>query len=73
MAIKIVYYRETLDSFGRSESSMKPAIIAAVLKDPDNFTDDMMFEAEGGMIFAIDDLVGQEVQVGEEVIRVTDL
>ena len=73
MAIKIVYYRETLDSFGRSESSMKPAIIAAVLKDPENFTDDMVFEAEGGRLFDIDELVDQEVQVGEEVFTVKDL
>lgn len=73
MPIRIVYYRETLDSFGRSESSMKPDIISKVLKDPDNFTDDMMFEAEGGMIFDIDGLVGQEVQVGEEAFTVKDI
>ncbi len=72
MAIKIIYYHETIDSWGRSESSFKPHIIAEVLKDTENFTDDMTFEDDRKRRYSIDDLIGKEVQVGEEIFTVED-
>jgi hypothetical protein len=61
MAIKIVYYSEVIDNWGRTESSTKPEVISKILKDPDNFTDDMSFEDENGRVYDIDDLIGKEV------------
>jgi hypothetical protein len=61
MAIKIVYYSEVIDNWGRTESSTKPEVISKILKDPDNFTDDMSFEDENGKVYNIDDLIGKEV------------
>jgi len=61
--IKIVYYEETVDNWGRKESSTKGDIIFSVLNDPDNFTDDMHFEGDNGRIYFIDELIGKEVLV----------
>jgi hypothetical protein len=61
--IKIVYYSEVIDNWGRTESSTKPEVISKILKDPDNFTDDMSFEDENGRVYDIDDLIGKVVVV----------
>lgn len=63
MAIKIIYYSEVIDNFGRTESSMKGGIIFAALNDTDNWTDDMVFEDEDGRKYSIDELVEKEVSV----------
>jgi hypothetical protein len=61
MAIKITYYSEVIDNFGRQESSTKGQIIFSVLNDVENFNDDMQFEDSEGNIYYIDDLIGKEV------------
>lgn len=61
--IKIVYWSETIDNWGRTESSSKPQTIHSVLNDPANFTDDMEFEGPNGEVYFIDDLIGKEVSV----------
>jgi hypothetical protein len=63
MAIKIVYYSEVIDNFGRTESSMKGEIIFAALNNVEDWNDDMVFEGLNGRKYSIDDLIGQEVQV----------
>lgn len=59
--IKITHYKETLDNWGRTNSSNKGVIIFSVLNDPDDFNDDMEFEDDNGKIYSIDDLIGKEV------------
>jgi hypothetical protein len=61
MAIKIVYYSEVIDNWGRTESSTKPEVISRILKDRSNYNDDMSFEDENGRVYDIDDLIGKEV------------
>ena len=61
--IKIVRYSETVDNWGRTESSSKPQIIHSILKDSDNFSDDMVFEGPNSEVYFIDDLIGKEVVV----------
>jgi hypothetical protein len=63
MAIKIVYYSETIDNFGRTESSAKGHNIFSVLSSPMDWSDDMTFEDDAGNIYFIDDLIGKEVCV----------
>jgi len=63
MAIKIVYYSEVIDNWGRTESSAKGDIIFAALNNVDEWTDDMTFEDENGQKYFIDDLAGKEVCV----------
>ena len=63
MAIKIVYYSEVIDNWGRTESSMKGEIIFAALNNVDDWTDDMVFEDKGGRKYSIDMLAGKEVNV----------
>ena len=65
--IKIVYYSEVIDNWGRTESSTKPDVISKILKDTDNFNDDMSFEDENGRVYNIDDLIGKEVVVNGDV------
>ena len=63
MAIKIIYYSEVIDNWGRTESSMKGHNIFSVLNTPMDWTDDMVFEGEDGRKYSIDDLTGKEVSV----------
>jgi hypothetical protein len=63
MAIKIIYYSEVIDNWGRTESSMKGDIIFAALNNVEDWTDDMMFEGEDGRRYSIDELAGKEVCV----------
>lgn len=62
--IKITYYEEVIDNWGRTESSIKPEIIKSVLTNQKDWNDDMTFEDEGGKKYFIDDLIGKEVEVG---------
>ncbi len=61
--IKIVYYSEVIDNWGRTESSAKGHTIFSVLNNPDEWTDDMVFEDDERNKYFIDDLVGKEVMV----------
>lgn len=61
--IKIVYYSEVIDNFGRTESSAKGHNIFSVLNNPMDWTDDMIFEDDGGRKYFIDELIGKQVQV----------
>lgn len=63
MAIRIIYYSEVIDNWGRTESSMKGDIIFSVLNNVDEWNDDMVFEDDGGRKYSIDDLTGKEVSV----------
>lgn len=65
MAIKIVYYSEVIDNWGRTESSKKGPIIFDVLNNPDEWSDDMAFFDERGCKYFIDNLVGKEVMVAD--------
>ena len=62
-AIRIIYYSEVIDNWGRTESSMKGHNIFSVLNNPMDWTDDMIFEDDKGRKYSIDDLVGKEVSV----------
>lgn len=62
-AIKIVYYTETIDNWGRTESSSKAELIYNILKNSDDFTDDMEFEDDKGRVYDIDSLIGKKVIV----------
>jgi hypothetical protein len=61
--IKIVYYTETIDNLGRTESSCKPDYIYNALMNVDDWTDDMKFEDSNRNIYFIDDLQGKKVCV----------
>lgn len=63
MAIKIIYYSEVIDNWGRMEASMRGDIIFAALSNVEEWTDDMMFEDDKGQKYFIDELVGKEVSV----------
>ena len=60
-----MYYKETIDNWGRIEASMKGPIIYNVLHNPDEFTDDMMFEDDKGKWYNIDELIGKEIQLND--------
>jgi hypothetical protein len=62
-AIRIIYYSEVIDNWGRTESSMKGHNIFSVLNNPMDWTDDMIFEDDKGRKYSIDDLAGKEVSV----------
>jgi len=59
--IKITYYEEVIDNWGRTESSSNPDSIAAVLRNDSEWSDDMHFEDANGRVYFIDDLIGQTV------------
>ena len=61
--IKIIYYSEVIDNWGRTESSTKGHNIFLVLNNPMEWNDDMVFEDEVGNKYFIDDLIGKQVSV----------
>lgn len=63
MAIKIIYFEETLDNWGKKESSEKPERIHKALTSTEEWNDDMVFEGENNQIYFIDDLIGKDVEV----------
>lgn len=61
--IKITYYSETIDNWGRTESSSNGDVIQRILMNAEDWNDDMQFEDENGQVYFIDDLIGKEVSV----------
>lgn len=61
--INIIYYREIVDNWGRTESSRRGSIIFNVLNNVEDWTDDMIFESSDGNLYHIDDLAGKLVSV----------
>lgn len=73
MAIKIVFYSEVIDNWGRTTSSNKSEIIFSVLNDTENFNDDMTFEDDNGRCYSIDELINKEVLLeGMDIFIVPD-
>lgn len=70
--IEIVYYSEVIDNWGRTESSQKPNLIKDILKDEAAWTDDLTFEDKQGNVYYVDDLVGKQVKVGNEVFTIKE-
>jgi hypothetical protein len=72
---KIIQIKEVVDNWGNETFVTASHQIKKVLQDPESWTDDMMFlyelNGERGNCL-IDDLIGQEVFVGNEVILVTE-
>ena len=72
--IKIVYFSEVIDNWGRTESTFKPETIHKILNMPEEFNDDMTFEGENDQVYFIDDLIGKEVLIeGYPVFTVPDV
>ena len=63
MAIKIVYYEETLDNWGKKDSTENPEKIHQALTRGEEWNDDMVFQDDTGQIYFIDDLLGKEIMV----------
>jgi len=63
MEIKIVYYEETLDNWGKKDSSENPETIHKVLTNGEEWNDDMVFRDESGQIYFIDDLLGKNISL----------
>jgi len=68
--INIVYYSEVIDNWGRTESSREPARLKEVLQAVEEFTDDMTFEDNTGHTYFIDELIGHQVKIGDDVFVV---
>jgi len=68
MVTNITYYSEVIDNWGRTESSSKPDRIYDILINPDEWTDDMIFEDDKGKIYYIDDLIGKKVSIHNIVL-----
>jgi hypothetical protein len=71
-AIEIVYYEETIDNWGRKESSRKPINIEKLLKSPDDWSDDQTFQDKLGKIYFIDDLIDKTVKVNGKTFKVVE-
>jgi hypothetical protein len=67
--INIVFYEE-FGNWGRTESSRDPARLKEVLQTVEEFTDDMTFEDNTGHIYFIDDLIGHQVKIGDDIFIV---
>jgi len=61
--MKIVRLEETIDNWGRTETTSLPSEIAEILRDPETWTDDQIFYDEENRPFFIDDLIGKEVEL----------
>jgi len=61
--MKIVRLEETIDNWGRTETTNLPSEIAEILRDPETWTDDQIFYDERNRPFFIDDLIGKEVEL----------
>ena len=62
--IEIVWFSEVIDNWGRTKSSSDPKIIKKVLKNYEEWTDDMSFKDKIGNYYYIDDLIGKKIKVG---------
>jgi len=63
--INIIYYSQTIDNRGRTESSSRGHNIFSMLNDPLNWSDDLFFEDNKGNIYSIDDLEGKTIHIPE--------
>jgi hypothetical protein len=71
--MKIVRLEETIDNWGRTETTNLPSEIAEILRDPETWTDDQIFYDERNRPFFIDDLIGKEVELeGIETFKVEE-
>ena len=71
--MKIVRLEETIDNWGRTETTDLPSEIAEILRDPETWTDDQIFYDEENRPFFIDDLIGKEVELeGIETFKVEE-
>jgi hypothetical protein len=71
--MKIVRLEETIDNWGRTETTNLPSEIAEILRDPETWTDDQIFYDEENRPFFIDDLIGKEVELeGIETFKVEE-
>lgn len=61
--IKITYYSEVIDNYGRTESSRRGEYIYNALMNVDEWSDDITFEDPAGYKYFIDDLIGKSVLV----------
>ena len=72
---KIIKITETVDNWGGVDTYATTSEVKSYLKDPAYFSDDAWIEYEEngnkGVCF-IDDLIGHEVMVGEEIILVKE-
>jgi hypothetical protein len=70
---KILKITETVDNWGGVDTYETPKDIKSFLEDPSSFSDDVTFEfvedEKKGICF-IDDLIGHEVMVGDDIILV---
>jgi hypothetical protein len=71
----IIKITETVDNWGGVDSYVTTSELKSYLEDPAYFSDDAWIEYEEngnkGVCF-IDDLIGHEVMVGEEIILVKE-
>jgi hypothetical protein len=71
--MKIVRLEETIDNWGRTETTNLPSEIAEILRDPETWTDDQIFYDEENRPFFIDDLIGKEVELeGIETFKIEE-
>jgi hypothetical protein len=62
---------ETVDLYS-SPIKHRGASLYKLLISPEEWTDDMIFEAESGEVYFIDDLVGKKVRVGTFIFVVQE-
>jgi hypothetical protein len=55
-----------IDNWGGEERITNEKEIIQILKDPESWTDDLVFHDYTGKTYFIDDLIDRKVQVGEE-------
>ncbi len=58
--------------WGKTETTTDHSEILNYLKDPECFTDDERFQDADGNSYSIDDLMGIEVEVGNQKIMVNE-
>lgn len=72
---RIIQVKEVIDNYGDVQYDTSAKGIKETLRDPECWTDDLIFtyemNGERG-ICSIDDLIGQEVIVGNEVILIQE-
>lgn len=70
--IIIIKMTEVIDNWGREEVTENAEEIMKVLKDPETWTDDITFTDQTGIIYFIDELIGETVMVGDTCIYITE-
>jgi hypothetical protein len=58
--------------WGKTETTQDVDQIIQYLQDPECFTADETFQDEDGNAYSIDDLIGVEVEVGNQKIKVNE-